>query len=58
MRPQDNWNMETIIQNQDDCGEGDKDKEESGEDQNDGDPGGPHEGHQESLKSLFGRGKR
>ena len=57
---QDNWNMETVNQKQDDCGKGDKDKEESGEDQNDGfgDPGGPHEGHQESLKSLFGRGKR
>ena len=50
----------TVNQKQDDCGKGDKDKEESGEDQNDGfgDPGGPHEGHQESLKSLFGRGKR
>ena len=34
--------------------------DESGEDQSDGfgDPGGPDEGHQESLKSLFGRGKR
>ena len=60
MRPQDNWNMETVNQKQDESGKIDKDKEESGEDQNDGfgDPGGPQERRLESLKSLFEQGKR